>query len=94
MAFLGKNYKETKIVDDVVEVKKEETPPPKQEAPNYTNESLGVFKDDVAGKWNVAVVKFNPTTKMAVVDNLVVCDDRATAIERFKIMAVEKGLVG
>lgn len=93
MSLLGKGYKETKMNDEVEvkeEVKKVRTP----EAPNYTNEALGLFKDSDTNKWNVSVIKYNPYTKMAVVDNLVVCDDRATAIEKFKIMAVEKNIVG
>lgn len=48
--------------------------------------AVGLFKSP-EGKWHTAVVKYNPITQEARVEQVEVHEDKATSHERFKITA-------
>lgn len=59
-----------------------------------THVGLGVVKHDTLG-WSVVKLKYNPDTKDATVEDVVHAGpSRDFAIEKFKLLAVEEGLVG
>lgn len=59
-----------------------------------THVGLGVLKDETQG-WSVVKLKYNPETKDARVEEIVHAGpSRDFAIEKFKLLAVEEGLVG
>lgn len=57
------------------------------------NTSLGTFKD-ADGVWKLVVIKFSATTKEAAIERVMPCGtDREDAAEKFKIEAVNLGMV-
>lgn len=63
------------------------------DAPIYTHDALGTWRDDSTGEWMVAVVRYNPITKQAaVVENIHSGGSKEFAIDKFKIQAVQKGI--
>jgi hypothetical protein len=60
-----------------------------------THVALGTFKDDSSGEWLVAKIKFDPETGAAeVTERIPAGPGRDFAIEKFKIVAVQEGVVG
>lgn len=60
-----------------------------------THVALGTFKNDSTGEWMVAKLKYNPETGDAeVVEKISAGPGRDFGIEKFKIVAVEEGIVG
>lgn len=56
--------------------------------------ALGTFKDPSDNCWKVAVIKFNSSTNQAAIETIVNGgDEKNDSIERFKILAVENGVV-
>lgn len=63
--------------------------------PNFTHEALGIFKNEKTGAWCVAVIKYDPVTKVAgAIEEVEAGESRDFGIEKFKILASEKDLVG
>jgi hypothetical protein len=61
--------------------------------PSYTNTALGVFQN-TDGLWCVAVIKFDPRTKKAMVDETIKAGfEREEAEERLKILSAQKGVI-
>ena len=57
--------------------------------------ALGTYRDDTTGEWMVAKLKFDPHTGQAeVVEHIPAGPGRDFAIEKFKIVAVQEGVVG
>lgn len=64
-------------------------------APVLTHVALGTFRNELTGEWLVAKVRFNPETGHAeVVERIPAGPGRDFAIEKFKIVAVNEGVVG
>lgn len=80
--------KKLQLKDDVDTVANEMTPV-------LTHTALGTFRNDLTGEWLVAKIKFNPETGHAeVVERVPAGPGRDFAIEKFKIVAVQEGVVG
>ncbi len=68
----------------------DELPPPESV---FVNTALGTFKDK-DGIHCVAVLKFDPNTKQAKVEELIRAGmDKDEAEERFKILTIQKGVL-
>lgn len=60
----------------------------------YTHSAFGIYQDS-KGIWNVSEIKYNPMTKQT--DEIIVHSgdgSRDMAVEKFKIMVVNLGLIG
>lgn len=65
------------------------------EVVNLSHVALGTYKSESTGEWMVAKLRFDPTTGAAeVVEHLYAGPGRDFAIEKFKIVAVQEGVVG
>lgn len=85
---LGK--KEEKKQEEVEVIQPEAKP-----EPVYTHEALGTFKDEKTGEWMVSVIKYNPVTKeSAYSESIHSGGGKDFAIEKFKIAAIHRGVVG
>jgi len=60
--------------------------------PNFTHEALGTFKDPETGEWQVAVIKYDPTTGVSGDFTKVPAGGKSRdfANERFKIEASDR----
>ena len=61
----------------------------------YTHVALSTFQDEKDYKWKVAVLKFDPRTGLTKLDKVVPCGmEKIEADERFRILAVQQGVIG
>jgi hypothetical protein len=65
---------------------------------NETNEmngmAVGLEKDPTTGLWNAVVLKFNGTSGEASISRVVSAgNNKLEAAEKFKVLAVEEGMV-
>lgn len=79
--------KKTKAADALEEVITETV--------TLTHTALGVFQDETTGKWALAKIRYNPTTREAGQVELVTNEEgtKEAVNLRFKITAVNEGLV-
>lgn len=77
-----------------VEVEAPEELPVKDEVVGvYTNTALGTFQDP-NGLWCVAVIKYDPRTGLAKMQEVVKAGyEKADVEERFKILTMDKGIL-
>lgn len=65
------------------------------EAPKLSETLLGIYKDYNTGEWMVAKAKYNPITgAIGELERISAGPGRDFGIEKFKLVAVEEGLVG
>lgn len=63
--------------------------------PVFTSVALSTNKDPQTGLWSVIEIPYDPVTgQTGTVNKHISGHDRAIAVEQFKIMAANKGLVG
>lgn len=66
-----------------------------EEVSTLTHVALGTYKNELTGEWMVAKIKFNPETGQAeLAEHIPAGPGRDFAIEKFKIVAVQEGVVG
>lgn len=62
---------------------------------SFTHEAIGTFKHPDTGVWMVAVIKFNPVTgDVSELNSIEAGPSRDYAVERFKLEAVQRDIVG
>lgn len=72
--------------DNISELTEESTP--------MTGRAVGTAIDPITGAWVAAVIEFNPTTGQARVSRTLPSgNSKMEATEKFKILAVEEGVV-
>lgn len=65
---------------------------PEQEAPTYTNKTLGIGRTE-KGKYGIYVINFNPlTNEVGPLECYAIEDSRDGAEQRFKIETVKQGI--
>lgn len=65
-----------------------------EEAPPMTGRAVGTAIDPTTGTWVAAVIEFNPKTGQARVSRTLPSgNSKMEAAEKFKILAVEEGVV-